>query len=217
MTCSIAACERAAVKLGMCLAHYTRVRRGSVSDAPIRQVGRHVEDRFWEKVSKTPDCWLWTAAVRGTDFKYGVLGVGSRPKWRAVGAHRISWQLHFGEIPRGAFVCHACDNPICVRPDHLFLGDALANARDMARKGRSSPQRHPEKYRGPRPWLRGERPPKECARCGALANPLRRAVCERCYDRDRYARHCLRATALPPWRPRKGGPTPQASGTSAVN
>jgi hypothetical protein len=59
-----------------------------------------------------------------------------------MGAHCASWLIHYGPIPDGLFVLHRCDNPPCVRPDHLFLGTHTDNMRDMAAKGRQSKQRH---------------------------------------------------------------------------
>lgn len=53
-------------------------------------------------------------------------------------AHRVAWELSFGPVPAGLFVCHHCDNPRCVRPDHLFVGTHDANMRDRDRKGRLS-------------------------------------------------------------------------------
>lgn len=53
-----------------------------------------------------------------------------------MGAHRYAWLITNGPIPAGASVLHHCDNPPCVRPDHLFLGNALDNAQDKVQKGR---------------------------------------------------------------------------------
>jgi hypothetical protein len=87
--------------------------------------------RFWRHVRIDKDgCWEWTGSLNRDG--YGQLKVAGKP----VKASRLSWELHFGPIPPGLFVCHHCDNPRCVRPDHLFLGTALHNNRDAIRKGR---------------------------------------------------------------------------------
>lgn len=81
-------------------------------------------DRFWSKVKKGPGCWEWQAAnSRGYGIFSNTAGCGK-------GAHRYSWTIHNGPIPPGAYILHKCDNPSCVRPDHLELGDHLQNMRD---------------------------------------------------------------------------------------
>lgn len=84
---------------------------------------------FWEKVDKSGDCWLWTAARNKKG--YGVAWDGDRTQK----AHRVSFFLAHGYMPT-LCVLHKCDVPHCVNPDHLFLGTRADNNRDMTRKGR---------------------------------------------------------------------------------
>ncbi|OHS09327.1 hypothetical protein HMPREF3289_01280 [Pseudomonas sp. HMSC75E02] len=102
-------------------------------------------ERFWSKVDKSGDCWIWTAA---TDRKgYGKFSVGparnpdGSRRNSMVGAHRFSYELANGPIPdhasfHGLCVLHQCDNPRCVNPAHLFLGTNEENVKDMDLKGR---------------------------------------------------------------------------------
>jgi hypothetical protein len=87
-------------------------------------------ERFWAKVQKTEGCWNWTAGGNGVG--YGIIWSGVKREC----AHRVSWELAHGPIPEGKWVLHRCDNPGCVNPEHLFLGDNTANVRDMHSKGR---------------------------------------------------------------------------------
>lgn len=95
--------------------------------------------RFWRKVRQAPGnaCWLWTGAL---DHR----GYGDYRKHTPERkAHRLAWHVVNGPIPAGLFVLHTCDNPPCVRPDHLFLGTHVDNMRDSAAKGRNASQRYP--------------------------------------------------------------------------
>lgn len=99
------------------------------------QIVRPAMDRFLDKAMPEPNsgCWLWIGSTESS-FGYGKF----RLEGKSINAHRASWILHFGAIPDGLFVCHKCDNPSCVNPYHLFLGDSDANNKDRAAKGRTA-------------------------------------------------------------------------------
>ncbi len=113
------------------------------------------EERFWQRVDKAGDCWLWTWGKSSTG--YGLLRVDGKPQ----SVHRLSWKIHFGEIPEGMFVLHSCDVRACVRPDHLRLGSASENALDTHGRGR---------WRYVRPG-HGRRPPAILGRPGPKPSP----------------------------------------------
>ena len=124
-------------------------------------------EAFWAKVNKDGatvmadlgQCWEWTASRN--EWGYGAV---LKKKYGQASAHRYSWVLHNGPIPDGLWVLHRCDNPGCVRPDHLFLGTVADNNADKTNKGRQArkethgdyfargtshgAETHPEKFRG---------------------------------------------------------------------
>lgn len=94
-------------------------------------------ERVLSRIQKdeSTGCWNFTGAKN--DFGYGIVGNGGTRAGNDR-AHRITYRHFNGEIPKGLFVCHRCDNPACCNPEHLFLGTADDNHRDMREKGRHS-------------------------------------------------------------------------------
>src|SRR2546425_9782 len=85
---------------------------GEYTILPVNKGDHSSPEKFWAKVQKTPDCWLWT---RGTNNGYGITWF----RGRGWPAHRLSYELLVGPIPEGLTIDHLCRNRACCRPDHL--------------------------------------------------------------------------------------------------
>lgn len=102
----------------------------------------HLDFSYWPRVEKQESCWIWHGCKDGAG--YGYVSAMSRP----VSAHRIAYVIAHGSIPKGLEICHRCDTPLCVNPDHLFAATHEENMRDMHAKGRAPGS--PDGFRIPR-------------------------------------------------------------------
>ena len=128
------------------IAKRTNTRLGHIAGHPVRFVvghsarlkpARSVEEHFWNNIDKRgPDeCWEWQGPIDPNG--YGVVLTRRRPRR----AHRVSYEIHNSPIPKGKVICHACDNPPCCNPAHLWLGTQADNLADMYAKNRHSKTR----------------------------------------------------------------------------
>lgn len=134
------------IPLGVCqcgcgkktsLPQQTSKRFGWVRGQPLQFVRGHhlhrsLDERLWAGVTKGEGCWLWKGVIgrrSGGRIKF-------KGRYRSVG--QVVWEATYGPVPPGMLICHKCDNPPCMRPDHLFLGTHADNQADMARKGRAA-------------------------------------------------------------------------------
>ena len=136
---------------------------------------------YQSRIEVTQGCWNWLAST--TPAGYGMTWDWSKGK--GTYAHRIIWQLFYGRIPKGLFICHTCDNPSRVNPSHLFLATNAENMRDASTKGRLTGRCH--------------KLGTHCRRGHELSpdnilydNGYRRCkICRHAIDRRTYARHKL--------------------------
>ena len=136
--CKITGCEKKVLARGLCSTHYSRWRLGQSLDTPVvsRPPEMSLEERFWSKVDKkgNDECWLWTSTVNARG--YGCITVA--PYHQYIRAHRLSWKIATGYDAGSLDVLHRCDVPLCVNPNHLFLGTAADNIADKVAKGRQA-------------------------------------------------------------------------------
>lgn len=139
-SCLIENCKNRYLAKGFCRFHYDQDKNHG---SPLAHLPTPIhllttEDRFWSKVNKDGPshydlnpCWLWLGSKN--DSGYGILRINRK----TISTHRYSYIIHKGFIPLGMKVCHSCDIPVCVNPDHLWLGTDADNAKDKALKGRA--------------------------------------------------------------------------------
>lgn len=94
-----------------------------------------IDTSFWDRVLVGDGCWEWQGVRNPRTIGYGQL----KRNGKTVRAHRVAYEMWFGLVPEGLGVLHRCDNPPCVRPDHLFVGSQHDNATDRFQKGRWAP------------------------------------------------------------------------------
>ena len=133
-----------------------------------------LEQRFFARAEPIPEgtgCWEWTGKRSNG---YGELRIDGKP----TKAHHVSYEIHFGPIPKGLFACHKCDNPGCVSPYHLFLGTNADNVADAVAKNRM--------HRGREPICIEHGPKRESTQRGGR---YAKFVCNACENAKRKARH----------------------------
>lgn len=125
--CSVEGCSSPVDARGVCGTHYMRLRRAGSIPVGTRARGP-VEERFFRYFEKTDGCWIWTGKSMSKKG-YAQIQIGGKGSPKIL-AHRLSYQIHKGEIPDGMVVMHKCDNPSCVNPDHLEVGSQSQNIKD---------------------------------------------------------------------------------------
>lgn len=175
--CSIAECERPAFCRSWCRRHYERWKRHGDPLRYIPASERRTQspaDRFWAKVDKTDDCWLWTAS---TNNGYGSISLGARKR---VQAHRFAYELLVGPIPDGLELDHLCRVRHCVNPAHLEPVTARENQlRSLSVSGINAAKTHciwGHEYTPENTYIRPCDGGRDCRACRSRRDRDRRAA-----------------------------------------
>lgn len=175
VTCSVDGCDHHAYARTVCKAHYQRhIYSGTLDRLPpprSRADLRTDEERFWARVDKTGECWLWTGYLNDG---YGIFWAGPRPR-TPRGPHRVSYEWVKGAIPEGLQIDHLCRVRHCVNPEHL----EVVTQRENILRGRGAAVGNLEKthcprghaYAGENLLIQGrKRNQRACRTCGRARN-----------------------------------------------
>lgn len=133
MTCAVETCSEKIRARGWCNTHYQRWKR--YGDPMMIKEKQPYFSPAWDFRGSYQGCWEWTGGLRNKDdqwCQYGAVRIDGKTKL----VHRVAYESVYGSIPEGIEVCHTCDNTLCWRPDHLFLGTRQENTHDAVKKGR---------------------------------------------------------------------------------
>ncbi len=142
--CTVDGCGKILEGRGLCKNHYERWRRkNGILGGPFatnrtetKELLKERFDKKWE-LHNASGCWMWNGTRHTPNGAYAYQSGEMVVLNRKVRAHRVAWMVYRGPIDAGQFVLHKCDNPLCVNPDHLYLGSHADNMRDMAVRGRT--------------------------------------------------------------------------------
>lgn len=133
--CAVEGCRRPFYGLGYCQLHYDRQRRCGKLEEPLyttyKNASLEEKMRLGAPPGRPDECWVWQRSLTSCGYPRT-----SHRGDRNIMIHRLAYEIHRGPIPPGLSVCHRCDNPKCVNPNHLFLGTVTDNQRDKFWKGR---------------------------------------------------------------------------------
>jgi len=134
--CTVNGCNEKHLALNFCNKHYLRFKRGNQVEKKSAYE-MTIKERLLNFciIDKKSECWNWISSKN--EKGYGAISI----KNKHCIAHRESYKIFIGKIPKKQLVCHRCDNPSCINPSHLFLGNDKINSDDKIKKGRlvSSP------------------------------------------------------------------------------